>query len=258
MSGADRVPAKGTADWLLKPRRHGAARAEFILLPYAGIGASLAAALSCFIDLPVAIHGVQLPGRENRLSERPLTSMDAIVSGLLPVLAPLVRRPYVLMGCSFGALIAYELTRRLQRLGTPPRHLIVLACAAPTLGRFKTSLSRLGDAELLATLDRRYGGVPDAVKQSPELQRLFLPGLRADMTVLDTYEWSAWPRLDVPLLTIGGTRDREVSAGDLTLWAELVGGPADHRMVEGGHFVLRENPDAVAEVLNARLYRSIL
>jgi medium-chain acyl-[acyl-carrier-protein] hydrolase len=246
-------PPPVASDWLLRPRREQLADTSLILFPYAGLGASLAAILSRFVNVPVSIHGVQLPGRENRVSEPPLSEMPSIVEALLPVIAPLAERPYVLMGCSFGALIAYELALRLQALGMPPRHFIALACAAPTLGRFRTNLSHLDDAALLDALDARFGGVPAAVKQNLELQRLFLPALRADIRALDTYEWRRRPVLDAPLLTIGGTQDREVSAGDLALWGELCSGPATQNMVEGGHFVLRENPAAIAAVLNARL-----
>lgn len=245
------------ARWLLKARRGGEARAQLILIPYAGIGASLAAILSRFVDLPVAVQGVQLPGRENRVSEPPIGSMDDIVAALMPIISPLAAAPYLLMGCSFGALIAYELAQRLRDLGRPPRHFIVLACAAPTLGRFRTGLSELSDSELLAILDRRFGGVPDLVMRNPDLQRLLLPGLRADVTALDTYRWRPRPPLDVPLLTIGGSLDSEVTADDLAPWTDLVTGPAEHRTVAGGHFVLRDNPAAVAAVLNDRLSGSI-
>jgi surfactin synthase thioesterase subunit len=251
------VPAgarpNGAAEWLLTPPGQRPADTLFVVLPYAGIGASLAANLARFLDLRVAVHGLQLPGRENRLSDPPLTSMETVVDGLLPVLAPLVSRPYILMGCSLGALIAYELARRLAALGTPPKHLVVLACAPPQLGRFRTGWSAFDDDTLLAVLDRRFGGVPDIVKENAALRGLFLPALRGDLTLLDSYQWWPAPELNVPLLTIGGTRDPEISAKDLAAWADLTNGPVTHTMVEGGHLVLREDPAAVAALLRAHL-----
>jgi surfactin synthase thioesterase subunit len=247
--------AMRTKDWLLTPRRDGAAAASLIVLPYAGVGASLAATLSRHIRAPVAIHGVQLPGRENRISEPPMMSMDAIIEALLPVLMPLARQPYVLMGCSFGALLGWELAQRLQAAGLPPRQMVILACASPTLRRFRTRLSELNDEDLLDALDRRFGGVPEVVREHEELRRLFMPGVRADVTVLDRYDWRPGAVLETGLLTIGGTGDREVSGEDLEAWAPLVRGPTEHVRIDGGHFVLREDPAAVAAELDARLTR---
>jgi surfactin synthase thioesterase subunit len=240
-------------EWLLTPPGQTRGHTPFLVLPYAGIGASLAAQLARFLDLPVTVHGVQLPGRENRLSEPPMTSMEAVVDRLLAVLAPISGSSCLLMGCSLGALIAYETARRLAASGKPPRHLVVLACAPPQLGRFRTGWSALDDDSLLDVLDRRFGGVPEMVKQNAALRGLFLPALRGDATMLDSYRWRPAPVLNVPILTIGGTRDSQVSAEDLEMWRDLTSGAVEHVMVEGGHLVLRENPAAVAAVLNARL-----
>lgn len=240
-------------EWLLKARRRVEGDTQFFLLPYAGVGASLAAAASRFIDLPVTLYGVQLPARENRISEPPIASMDAVVAALLPVIEPLAQGDYILMGCSFGALIAWELAQRLQAKGLPPRALVVLACASPALGHYRTRLSELNDDDLLAALDRRFGGVPDAIKEHEELKRLFMPGLRADVTLLDTYSWHAGPKLRTRLLTIGGRDDGEVRPEDLRAWADLVEGPAEHAIVDGGHFVLRQKPQHVTELLNRQL-----
>lgn len=260
MAGPGQTDARpdGTGEWLLTSPGQRVANTPFVVLPYAGIGASLAANLARFLDLPVTVYGVQLPGRENRLSEPPLTSMEAVVDGLLAVLGPFAKRPYLLMGCSLGALIAYETARRLSAWGRPPKYLVVVACAPPQLGRFRTGWSALDDDALLAVLDRRFGGVPDMVKENTALRGLFLPALRGDVTLLDSYQWRPAPVLNVPMLTIGGTRDSEISAEDLAAWGDLTSGPVEHVTVEGGHLVLREDPAAVAPVLNARLGRLVL
>jgi len=240
-----------SASWLVTPRRSGEARATLVVFPYAGLGGSLAAHLSRELDLPVAVHGIQLPGHEARLSEPPLTRMAAVIDAALPTLARLTREPCILMGCSLGALIAYELALRLAALGTPPDHLVLLSCAAPHLPRTSRALSALPDAEFLAAIDDRFGGVPDAVKRSAELRQLLLPTLRADMALFDAYRWSAPPPLDVPILTIAGRDDRQISPAEMLPWEELTTARTEHRVVDGGHFVLRDDPAAVAAVLHA-------
>jgi medium-chain acyl-[acyl-carrier-protein] hydrolase len=254
---ANRSPDAVAVHCLVTPRRPVEARAALVVFPYAGLGGSLAAGLSRQLDLPIAVHGVQLPGREARLSETPLTQMADVVGAVLPALAALAETPLILIGCSFGALIAYEVALRLAAMGTPPHCLVALACAAPHLHRRPTGLVGLADDEFVEAIDRQFGGVPDVIKQNVELQQLLLPALRADMKLFDSYRWSGPPRLDVPLLTIAGSRDRQVSEAELVAWGELTTALAEHRIIDGGHFVLRENPAAVAAILQAWLRRSL-
>jgi medium-chain acyl-[acyl-carrier-protein] hydrolase len=251
---AGRALGAAPVQWLVTPRRQVEAKAALVLFPYAGLGGSLAAVLSRELHLPLSIHGVQLPGRESRFSEPPLTRMADVVDGVLPALAALSGAPYLLMGCSFGGLIAYEVAVRLAAMGAPPpRHLVVLASAAPHLGRNATGLGALADAEFIEAIDRRYGGVPDLLKQNAELRQLLLPALRADLALFDSYRWSRPPRLDVPVLTIAGRGDPQVSLCEQIAWGEITTARAEHCRVDGGHFVLRDDPAVVAAILQARL-----
>lgn len=252
------MPADATAgappvQWFVTPRRQFEVRKALIVFPYAGLGGSLAAGLSRELHLPVAIHGVQLPGRESRISEAPLTQMADIVDAVLSELATLAGAPYILMGCSFGALIAYEVALRLAAMQAPPCNLVVLACAAPHLERPVTGLDALADAEFIEAVDRMFGGVPDVVKQNAEIRKLLLPALRADLTLFDNYRWTHPPRLNVPILTIAGSGDPQLSPTELMAWDELTTAPAEHHIVDGGHFLLREHPAVVAGIIQTWL-----
>jgi medium-chain acyl-[acyl-carrier-protein] hydrolase len=54
---------------------------------------------------------IQLPGRENRLREPPVTGIQTVVENLASELSLYLDRPYILYGYSLGALIAFELAR---------------------------------------------------------------------------------------------------------------------------------------------------
>ena len=51
-----------------------------------------------------------------------------------------------------------------------------------------------------------------------ELLQLLLPAMRADMELLETYEYVDEPPLETDILAIGGTEDRAVSATALADW----------------------------------------
>ena len=69
-------------------------------------------------------------------------------------------------------------------------------------------LHTLDDAEFVDEMSRRFDGIPPAVRANGELLKLLLPAMRADMELLETYEYEEQPPLDVDILALGGTEDR--------------------------------------------------
>jgi surfactin synthase thioesterase subunit len=102
----------------------------------------------------------------------------------------------------------------------------------------KEPLHALSDAELVTVLQDRYGGIPPAVRDNPELQKLLLPALRADFQMIETYACADEPPLDVPLLVLGGTEDPAVSAAHLNDWRRYTTQDCSVRLLPGGHFFL--------------------
>jgi surfactin synthase thioesterase subunit len=109
-------------------------------------------------------------------------------------------------------------------------------------------LHQLPDPEFLDALDERYGGVPAAARASEELMELLLPGLRADVSVCDTYVHRPGEPLDCPISAYGGTEDPAVAREDLEAWKVQTNGPLALRMFPGDHFFLQARQ---ADVLGA-------
>jgi len=187
----------------------------------------------------VEVCAIQLPGRESRVSERAFTNLTALVEGLLRVLTPLLDRPFAFFGHSLGALASFETARALRRRGAPmPRHLFVSAFRAPHMPQRTRSLYALPDGEFAAEL-RKLGGTPDAIFEDLELRDLFLPLLRADFRVCDTYQHTQEEPFDVPLSAFGGTTDPRANAAEIAGWQVHTTGPFTHRIFDGGHFYLQ-------------------
>jgi medium-chain acyl-[acyl-carrier-protein] hydrolase len=200
----------------------------------------------------IELLGVQLPGREQRIRERPFDRLSAIV----PVAADAIRRhleePYALFGYSMGALIAFEVTRYLRAEGCPgPVHLFAAARRAPHRPDRLPKIHDLPEPELIEELRRRWGdGIPSAVLREPELLQLLLPGLRADLAVIETYRHIEGERLECPISVFGGEDDKTLSRDDVQAWEELTNGPFRLRMFPGNHFFIRSR---YLEVLQAVL-----
>jgi medium-chain acyl-[acyl-carrier-protein] hydrolase len=164
-------------------------------------------------------------------------------------------RPFALYGHSMGALIAYELARRLREAGrAEPVHLFVSGCRAPQLADTRDVTYDLPDPEFIEEL-RRLKGTPSEVLEHEELLRLVLPLLRADFAVAQTYRYSEGPPLGCPLTAVGGLQDEEVTREQLTPWREMTTGAFSLHMLPGDHFFLHTSQDVLLEIITRQLAR---
>jgi pyochelin biosynthesis protein PchC len=207
-------------------------------LPHVGGGASAFAGWIDPLAPAVDVCPVQSPGRENRLGEPPMTRMDELVDALASALLPFLDVPFALLGHSMGGIVGYELAGELwRRYRLVPSMLIVSSSSAPHLvDHGRTALEGLSDAEFVRTVHKTYGGIPDALADQPQLLAAFLPALRGDMALMDSYRPLDRPPVRAPLLVLGGTEDRAVPPAVLEPWSEYAARGFTLRMLPGGHF----------------------
>ncbi len=205
---------------------------------YAGGGASVFRQWQATLPDQIEVCPVQLPGRENRISEPLITNLDELVDIASVELASYFDSPFAFYGHSIGARIAFELARNVHRkLGVRPCCLIVSGSRAPHIPE-PNPLHHLPDNEFMNEL-RRFSGTPEAVLQSKELMEMFLPILRADFSVDETYVYSEALPLDCPIFVFGGTDDAEAKIEELKAWADHTSNAFSLEMISGGHFFLQ-------------------
>ena len=155
-----------------------------------------------------------------------------------------------------GGWVAFELVRALRRLNRPlPEHLVIGARRAPHLPSTRPLLYQLPDELFLDAIQERYGGIPKALRDNPGLLRLFLPALRADFTVLDTYQFTEEAPLTMPITVLAGTEDPTTSMREQRAWRQHTDAAFRLRPVAGGHFFLKDAREETAGVLSAILQR---
>lgn len=226
--------------WLLRFPARPDARIRLVCVPGAGSRASMFHPWSATLPATVEICGVQLPGRAARGREPSFTRMAPLADALADELRHWQDIPMVLLGHSLGSVIAFETARRLVDV---PGHrlaaLVVAAHKAPQLGSADTPVPphRLGEADLVEFV-RGLGGTPDEVLAQPDVVRLMLPALRADLELDHTYRYQPGPPLDLPVHVFGGTSDPLVSADELAAWQAQTTRNATVRRFPGDHFFL--------------------
>lgn len=186
----------------------------------------------------IELWTVRLPGREQRLSEAPFRRMGPLVEALYEAMATQLSGPYAFYGHSLGALVAFEMARKIQRQRGPgPICLLVSAHTAPQLGLCRPVLYNLPDKEFVDAL-RRFAGTPDEALDNEDLMSIMMVALRADFEVDETYSYEEGQPLDCPISAFGGTGDPDVSQADLEAWRTHTSQKFNLQMMEGDHFFI--------------------
>lgn len=223
--------------------------------PYAGGSARIFSGWARSLPPGVDVCPVELPGRGSRFTDPPRDRLDPLVEDLLPGVLARSDVPIVLFGYSLGALVAFELGRRLAaRHRVVPRHLIVAALRAPHLPCRPLPDHELPEPEFRARLSE-FDGTPEEILADGALMEVFGPILRADLAIPATYEHPPGARVDWPITAFAGLEDSEAPPDDVGQWQEETTGEFALQLLPGGHFFLRhqERPllRAVARVLRA-------
>jgi medium-chain acyl-[acyl-carrier-protein] hydrolase len=234
--------------WVIRPRPNARAHLRLFCLPFAGGGASAFRGWPAHLPPEIEVAAVQLPGREERLREPPFRDATALATRLVDALTPHLDRPFGLFGHSMGALVAFELTRALRRAGAPlPTNLLVSARCSPRRPHLLPPVQGMSDGDMVAQL-RRLGRTPDEVLGDPEILKIVLPLFRADLTLCESYVYTAEEPLDCPVSAFGGLHDEWIRRDDLAAWRVETKGAFRARAFPGGHFFLF---DATARLLQA-------
>lgn len=242
--------------WLRISQPNPYARLRLFCFPYAGGAASIYRTWPQHLPPAIEVCAVQLPGRENRIRERPFTNGVELVQALLPALLPYLDKPFALFGHSMGSLIAYELAQQLRSQGRIPTYLFVSGRRAPMLPDPEALLHTLpSDAAFLNELQRRYNNLPAVIFEDAELRELFMPLLRADFALVETYQYTERPALPCPLVALGGEADPRASPAELRAWQSLTQVSFTLRMFQGDHFYFNQQPlpllQTIAQILSA-------
>jgi medium-chain acyl-[acyl-carrier-protein] hydrolase len=79
--------------------------------------------------------------------------------------------------------------------------------------------------------------------------RFFLPMLRADFTISETWIAPERPPLDVPVTAFCGDADDDAPAGDMQGWSAFTSRRFGFRLLEGAHFALFSHMEEVARTI---------
>jgi surfactin synthase thioesterase subunit len=218
-----------------------------LLLPHAGGSAQSFVGWRASFPESVRLIAVQYPGRASRQREPYAADLGELTDELREALSG-VEGPLYVFGHSLGAYVGFELCWTLQCIGRAPAAFFPSAAVPPHQFRPRSLPSQdLSDEEMLEAL-KKFEGLPSRITKHPYFLRRILQTCRSDVALLQNYSYGQESRrLQIPIITSGGERDRVVPADMLDGWRELSTADSEVNIFPGGHFYHIEDVAPVAD-----------
>ncbi|MCX4970890.1 alpha/beta fold hydrolase [Streptomyces sp. NBC_00654] len=249
------LPARAAAHPLIRPRTLNDPAVRLFLFHHAGGSHLLYRGWAQHFPEDWELCLLEAPGR-GQLQALPLIDdCDQLVDYFHTAIAPLLDRPFGFFGHSMGALLAYQLTRRLHHEGGPiPDWVGVSAYGIPREAATDEVRPHLmSDGELRRWL-RDVGGSTPQLLDDESVWSTFAPVFRNDFKLLDTWTPPRSPEaLPVPLSVFGGSGDELASEESLLSWQMATTRFRGLQRYDGNHFYLMSHQQPLAAAVTAAM-----
>lgn len=234
-------------------------RIKLFCLPYAGSSASIYNKWNEFLNEAIELKPVELAGRGKRFKETLYSCFDdALLDLSMKVKHEIDDTPFAFFGHSLGCMLAYEIINRLNELyGLKPIHAFFSARYPPHINKKSKLIGDLNDEELVNELFRgKY--ISRELYEDKEMHDIFIPILRADFRVVETYEYiPKGDKLSNKITTLLGTGDEYVTPAEMKLWDQYTYNKYSLHLFEGGHQYISDKWKDIVQVVNHELAQDI-
>lgn len=202
--------------------------------------------------LQVKVRPLELAGRGSRFMEKPYADVKRAVDDLYQTINDWIDdEDYCFMGFSMGGILVFELCRKILQNGRKPPLGVFFLGAEPPHIESQTAYHKLNDREFRQEMIS-IGGIPEEVSRCDELFDLYLPALRADFQICETYCFTEQPyKFDFNFYLINGLDDT-ISRSALNEWARYCR-KCQMDFVPGGHFFINAYTSETCRSINRNL-----
>lgn len=216
---------------------------HLICFPHAGGSASYFQRWVTALPAGMALFALQLPLREERINEAPISDIATLLQQLMVQLSAGSVPQRILFGHSMGATLAWELALRLQATGMPP-HALCVSGQTPPDQNHQTDFHRRSDRALIEEV-MRFSATPRELFEYPALREMVLAQLRHDYTLIERWQPSTQAVLQAPIHVFHGTQDSELTPAQAQGWSDFTGETFQLSQWPGDHFYLNQHWRAV-------------
>ena len=226
---------------------------NIIFFPFAGGTGEFYIPWFKHFDSSVSCHYAMLSGRGRLFNKSAIDNIDEQVDVLIPEILKIADRPFSFFGHSMGALIAFELTKKLfYKHNLLPKHLFISGHRAPSLD-YKRRLLHKMDKEQLIEEIKKMGSISTSGDIDLELLEPFLPTLYSDFKLCETYNYSKGFPLPCPISILWGNNDLIIQKENINLWQLESDRDINYYSFDGDHFYLENNVNQIVNIVNKHL-----
>jgi amino acid adenylation domain-containing protein len=226
--------------WFFYPAQRKKARLKLFCFPYAGGTPHIFRNWANHLPEDIEVIALRLPGRDSRIKEKAYSDWSELLDALEDALLSCIDIPFAFFGHSFGARLAFELTKRFHAKGFAlPTCLFISGCRCPHIPSPQPFLHELPQAEFFERVFS-MNGISAEILSNQKLMEMFEPTMRADMKLSELWENSA-QQINVPIVAFSGLNDSIDPPSNMRGWENYTQAQFSFYTFSGDHFFLHTN-----------------
>ena len=225
-------------------------KATVVCIPYAGGSSYMFNDMSHELaGRKTMVHAIDLPGKGSRIEEMPCVDFQSALNDTVKTLLELgnYSSNYV-FGYSMGALLAYESVRYIfSTRNLLPPHLFLAACDPPAVYMKQPAVPLEKDEEFIEYLIKG-GGITRELADDQDFKDFFLPIVKNDHKILDTYKF----REEDSYIPMSATILYSDDETDITEWGKYFDNSSFYHFT-GGHFFIQRDIKRICQIVSHTL-----
>lgn len=235
--------------WFATLPGQGDIRATVIIFPHAGGGVSSYRAWRNCLPNHIGMSVLQMPGKEARYKEPFESNLVALAIKIASTICEHhpKDRPMFFFGHSLGALLAFEVARKLEQENFTPSAMFLSGRRAAHIispVRYHT----WSDEDLILML-REMAGANRELFENETLMSLVLPTIRSDFRLLESYRFNDVGKTNIDIVAFAGRNDLLAQPEEVNEWVKNTNGSFIFKEYEGDHFFTNRNKEEILKYI---------
>ncbi|GGG33682.1 thioesterase [Lysinibacillus alkalisoli] len=224
---------------------------KLICIPFAGGSSVVFSKWHRLLSEDIEILNIELAGRGRRFQEKCYDNVEEAVDDIYQIVLPVLtgEEPYAIFGHSMGSLLAFELCHRIQEYNHRlPVAVFFSAKSAPHLP--PKEQVHLFEKERFIEKVFSLGGTPEQLLNNRDLLDLYLPSIRADYKLVETYKFQKRSNLlNIPFYVFYGDED-DIKIDEMQGWKIHTSQTCRWYEFKGGHFFIQPQENRVVTLID--------